>query len=106
MGRVRRILMDLFYQVINQHRREAHARGIRLLKENLSSAQRAQYEKRGYFDVIGGDTGRRYRIRSGAQMNAVDRGTRSGSSRRFPPLPAGNAVDPARRRKLPRHPRK
>ena len=69
MARVHRILMDLFYQAINQHRREAHARGILLLKENLSSAQRAQYEKRGYFDVVGGETSRRYRIRYGAQMN-------------------------------------
>ncbi len=49
--------------------REAHDRGIRLLRENLSPAQRAQYEERGYFDVIGGETGRRYRISRGSQMN-------------------------------------
>jgi hypothetical protein len=49
--------------------REAHARGIQLLRENLSPSQNAQYEQSGYFDVIGGKTGRRYRIRTGFQMN-------------------------------------
>jgi hypothetical protein len=44
-------------------------RGIRLLMENLSAAQRKQYEKYGYFDVTGGKTGKRYRIRHGRQMN-------------------------------------
>jgi hypothetical protein len=74
MERVRRILVGLFYQAINEHRREApartardserfephlvaaetprwwgskastreaHARGIQLLEENLSPAQRS-----------------------------------------------------------------
>ncbi len=49
--------------------READARGFRLLQKNLSPAQRDQYERRGYFDVIGGETGRRYRIRSRSQAN-------------------------------------
>jgi hypothetical protein len=40
-----------------------------LLKSNLSPAQRLQYETDGCFDVIGGDTGNRYRIRRGYQMN-------------------------------------
>jgi hypothetical protein len=48
---------------------EAHARGIQLLQQNLSPNQSAQYEQCGYFDVIGGETGRRYRIRAGCQMN-------------------------------------
>ena len=69
MERVRRILMGLFYQAINQHRREAHVRGIQLLEENLSPAQRDQYKKYGYFDVVGGETGGRYRIRYGSEMN-------------------------------------
>jgi hypothetical protein len=43
--------------------------GIQLLTRNLSRIQREQYERRGYFDVIGGDTGKRYRIRYGHQMN-------------------------------------
>ncbi len=49
--------------------RKSHARGIRLLKENLSPAQRTQFEECGSFDVIGGKTGRRYRIKTGCQMN-------------------------------------
>lgn len=48
---------------------EAHSRGLRLLQENLSPAQRDQYERCGYFDVVGGATGRRYRIRNGFEMN-------------------------------------
>ena len=56
-------------------RREEERRGIQLLIDHLSPEQRAQYEKRGYFEVTGGDTGRRYRIRRGSQMNveALDR---------------------------------
>ncbi len=48
---------------------EAHARGLRLLKENISPAQRDQYQRYRYFDVVGGETGRRYRIRNGSQVN-------------------------------------
>jgi hypothetical protein len=48
---------------------EAQERGMRLLKENLSPAQRQQYEKHRYFEVIGGRTGKRYRIRYGRMMN-------------------------------------
>ena len=47
----------------------AHERGIEFLTQNLSPAQRQQYERHAYFDVIGGDTGKRYRIHHGYQMN-------------------------------------
>jgi hypothetical protein len=49
--------------------KRAQERGIRLLKENLTAAQRRQYEKYGYFEVVGGKSGKRYRIRHGRQMN-------------------------------------
>jgi hypothetical protein len=49
--------------------RESHARGLRLLEENLSPAQRNQYKRCGYFDVVGGETGGRYRIKYGFEMN-------------------------------------
>jgi hypothetical protein len=49
--------------------KRAQERGITLLKEHLAPAQRLQYEKYGFFDVIGGRTGKRYRIRHGRQMN-------------------------------------
>jgi hypothetical protein len=49
--------------------KRAQERGLQLLKENLTVAQRRQYEKHGFFDVTGGKTGKRYRIRHGRQMN-------------------------------------
>jgi hypothetical protein len=49
--------------------KECQARSMQLLKENLSAAQRKQYERYNYFEVMGGATRRRYRIRLGHQMN-------------------------------------
>jgi len=49
--------------------REAHKRSIQLLKQNLSRAQREQYERLSHFEVIGSCYGKRYRIRHGAVMN-------------------------------------
>ena len=54
--------------------RDTHARGTRLLIENLSQAQRDQYERWGYFEVTGGETGKRYRIRKSYQMNVEELG--------------------------------
>ena len=51
------------------HRRAAEEKGLILLKQWLSPAQLAQYEKYGYFEVTGGDSGKRYRIRPTHQMN-------------------------------------
>ena len=42
---------------------------MRLLRENLTAVQRRQFDMRGSFEVSGGETGRRYRIRRGLQMN-------------------------------------
>lgn len=44
-------------------------RGLRLLRDWLSPHQRQQFDAKGCFDVIGCDTGRRYRIYYGAAMN-------------------------------------
>ncbi|MGE0852373.1 MAG: hypothetical protein AB7O44_22570 [Hyphomicrobiaceae bacterium] len=49
--------------------KRAQERGLVLLKENLGPDQRQQYDKYGYFDVVGGKSGKRYRIRHGRQMN-------------------------------------
>ena len=49
-----------------------HERGAKLLKTNLTMAQREQYERRGYIEVTGGATGRRYRIHHGLQMNVEE----------------------------------
>jgi hypothetical protein len=48
---------------------KAAKRGARLLEENLSAAQRQQYARYRYFDVVGGKTGKRYRIHHGSSMN-------------------------------------
>ena len=45
------------------------ARGLRLLRENLTSSQLAQYDKRRFFEVIGGQTGRRYRVHDISTVN-------------------------------------
>ena len=48
---------------------EAEARAIQFLTRNLSPAQREQYERYRHFDVIGGKTGKHYRIWYGSEMN-------------------------------------
>ncbi len=53
-------------------RRNADKRAARLLREALSPDQRAQYDRKGHFDVIGGQSGKRYRIRNGSQMNVEE----------------------------------
>jgi hypothetical protein len=72
--------------------RRAQERGLKLLKENLTAAQRRQYEKYGYFEVLGGKTGKRYRIRHGRQMNIeqLDRNGRRVCGWCF--FPQGNLV--------------
>jgi hypothetical protein len=50
------------------------ARGLRLLRSWLSPEQRAQLDARRYFDVIGCDSGKLYRIHYGvaANVNEID----------------------------------
>jgi len=48
---------------------EPYERSIRLLKANLSPAQRCQFEEHTYFDLKGGNTGKSYRIRHGRVAN-------------------------------------
>jgi hypothetical protein len=48
---------------------ETEARALTLLKEWLSPKQRACYERFRYFEVVGIDTGTRYRIHHGTQTN-------------------------------------
>lgn len=51
---------------------ESEARGLKLLREWLSPGQLAQFNARGYFDVIGCDSGKRYRIHYGSSMNVEE----------------------------------
>jgi hypothetical protein len=50
----------------------SQARGLRLLRNWLSSEQRAQFDAKRYFDVIGCDSGRRYRIHYGIMSNVYE----------------------------------
>jgi hypothetical protein len=47
-------------------------RGIRLLRSWLSPAQLAQFDAFGYFDVIGGQSGRIYRVKFGICANILE----------------------------------
>jgi hypothetical protein len=49
--------------------REPERRGLKLMRRWLSAGQREQFDARGYFDVIGSHSGRRYRIRTGLSTN-------------------------------------
>ena len=59
----------------------AERRGIKLLKEWLSPEQLAQYESFRYFDVIGRQSGKRYRIRYGTAMNVCEMDSRGKTTR-------------------------
>ena len=49
--------------------RPAEQRAIALLRSWLTPDQAAQWDERGDFEVVGCDTGRRYRITRGTAMN-------------------------------------
>jgi hypothetical protein len=60
-----------------------------LLREVLSPEQRAQYDSKGFFDVTGGQTGTRYRIRTGSQMNVEELDPSGSRKRGLCFIPAG-----------------
>jgi len=52
--------------------RTPEGRSLQLLREWLSPSQRAQFAEKGYFEVVGGESGRRYRIHVGAATNVCE----------------------------------
>jgi hypothetical protein len=85
VSRVRALFQWLFASPVE--RALAERKGARLLMTNLTPAQLQQYERYSYFDVTGGDTGRRYRIRHGQLMNIDEfdaNGSRIGKRCFFP----------------------
>lgn len=52
--------------------RTPEGRSLQLLREWLSPVQRAQFAGKGYFEVIGGVTGRQYRIYAGGSTNVCE----------------------------------
>ena len=72
MAAFRQIVRDLLRSLEafgHLSHKEAQERANQFLMQNLSPAQRQQYKRHAYFDVIGGDTGKRYRIWHGSQLN-------------------------------------
>jgi hypothetical protein len=65
-------------QATREHYRARFAtreeRGVNLLREWLSPEQRAQFDAKRYFDVIGCDSGKRYRIHYGETTNVHEIG--------------------------------
>jgi hypothetical protein len=57
-----------FYRIVCR-RDTAEARATRLLRHWLSAEQRAQFDKMNFFDVVGSQTGKRYRIHHGQFAN-------------------------------------
>jgi hypothetical protein len=68
------------------------ARGLRLLRSWLSPTQRADFDSEGQFEVIGSDSGKRYRISYGTSANVheVDQAGRLGAGLCF--MPEGGLV--------------
>jgi hypothetical protein len=47
-------------------------RSLQLLRDWLSPAQQEQFASKGYFEVVGSDSGKRYRIHAGASANVCE----------------------------------
>jgi len=65
-----RAVYELFRSARNSNTPEI--RGVRLLRSWLSPTQLAQFDACGYFDVIGGETGKTYRIKFGICANILE----------------------------------
>ncbi|MCP3468217.1 hypothetical protein NLM33_47270 (plasmid) [Bradyrhizobium sp. CCGUVB1N3] len=77
--------------------RTPEGRSLRLLQQWLSPAQREQFAQKGYFEVVGNDSGQRYRIHLGASVNVceIDERGRLGEGLCFSPagaLPIGDVM--------------
>ena len=70
--------------------RTPEGRSLQLLRAWLSPAQRAQFAGKGYFEVIGGDTGRQYRIYAGASTNVCEIDEKGRPTRGLCFMPRGN----------------
>lgn len=70
----------------------AQAKGLDLLKSWLTPDQKASYEKHKHFEVKGSDTGKRYRIRHGRQMNIDELDSSGNKVRGLCALPEGGVV--------------
>jgi len=67
----RRLRCEALRELYRSYRSEntCESRGLRLLRDWLSPCQREQFDAQGHFDVIGCDSGKKYRIHYGTAMN-------------------------------------
>lgn len=56
-------------------RETAEQRSMRLLRAHLNALQRQQFDEHGWFDVVGGQSGRRYRVHRAYVTNVQEVGT-------------------------------
>lgn len=70
----------------------AGAKAEKLLRENLSPAQLSQLDAHGCFDVVGGSSGKTYRITRGRQMNVYQLDKNGRRVRGLCFVPKGNLV--------------
>ncbi|WP_244550853.1 hypothetical protein [Bradyrhizobium sp. Rc3b] len=66
--RLRGWAVGRLYQAAKEEK-TVDARALRLLRSWLSPQQRVEFDTKGYFDVVGCDSGKRYRIRRGTSGN-------------------------------------
>jgi hypothetical protein len=64
-------------------------RGEELLREWLTPTQASQYSNRKFFEVVGCDTGKRYRIYRGRVMNIAELDTNGDVARQWCVIPEG-----------------
>lgn len=88
--RRRRAVHQLFRSA--QGKDTPETRGWRLLRCWLSRRQRMQFDARGYFDVIGCDSGTKYRIRCGVSANIEEFGSDGNPIARWCFIPVGELV--------------
>src|SRR5215207_4913416 len=70
----------------------AGQRGMRLLRSNLTPTQLHQHDTYRYFDVVGGETGHRYRIHHADAMNVDEFDAAGARINKWCFLPRGNLV--------------
>jgi hypothetical protein len=73
-------------------RRRAEAKGLSLLRSWLTPEQDEQWSRDSEFEVVGCDTGARYRITSGTTMNVIELDKNGRSVKRWCFTPVGPMV--------------
>jgi hypothetical protein len=73
-------------------RRRAEEKGLSLLRSWLTPEQAAQWRRDNVFEVVGCDTGTRYRITNGTSMNIIELDKDGRSVRRWCFTPVGPIV--------------